>query len=253
MTTPRLSVPVRGKGRHYENPRTGERVPSVTNALSILDKPALPRWSAGLVAKKAYEIRHELLEMDEDEAVKWLRNAPWRKSEEAADRGTTIHEWLEKSMLGEELPELTGEAIEYESAAHRWLDDMQPEPVRLEATMFGDGYAGTADGIVRIDGQTWLIDFKTSKALYESAALQLAALWGCNQMVTVDYTSLQEVPEIDRVAAIRIGTEGVYEMVEVVDLHNHWTAFNYCLKLWEWKHNVKPYGDSYTRRNPDEA
>lgn len=252
MTTPRLSVPVRGKGRHYENPITGELVPSVTNVLSILDKPALPRWSAGLVAKKAYEMRHDLVDMDEDEAVKFLRNVPWRKAEDAADRGTTIHEWLEKSMLGEELPELTGEALDYEAAAHRWLDDMQPERVRLEATMYGQGYAGTADGIVRIDGVTWLIDFKTSKALYESAALQLAALWGCTSMTTLDYTDLQTLPTIDRVAAIRIGTEGVYEMVEVDSLDEHFKAFLHCLELWRWKHDVKPYGSEYKRRNGDE-
>jgi len=252
VSAPQLSVPVRGKGRHYKSPIGGTLVPSVTNVLSILDKPALPRWSAGLVAKKAYEMRHDLLDMEEDDAVKFLRNVPWRKAEDAAERGTTIHEWLEKSMLGEELPELTGEALEYEAAAHRWLDDMQPEPIRLEATMFGEGYAGTADGIVKIEGETWLIDFKTSKGLYESAALQLAALWGCTQMVTPDYESLQEVPRIDRVAAIRIGTEGVYEMVEVVDLHKHWKTFMHCLDVWDWKNNVKPYGDEYKRRQADE-
>ena len=241
MTAPQLAVNVRGKGRHYRNPKTGKLVPSVTNILSILDKPALSRWASLETAKAAAALKESLPSMDDEEIVSTLKGAPWQKADRAADRGTTIHEWLEKAMLGEPVPELTGEALEYEQAAHGWLDAFQPEPVRLECTLFAPSYAGTADGIVRINDENWLIDFKTSKGLYESAALQLAALYACDHVANED--SWYDRPHVDRVAAIRIGTDGVFEMQEVVDLAKHAKAFRACLSVWNWKKSVKPFGD----------
>jgi len=240
LTAPRLAVNVRGKGRHYEHPKTGKLLPSVTNILSVLDKPALPRWAAIETAKEAAKLKASLPDMDDEEIVASLKSAPWRKADKAADRGTTIHEWLEKAMLGEPVPDLDGEALEYEQAAHGWLDAYKPEPVRLECTMFDHSYAGTADGIVKLNGQNWLIDFKTSKGLYESAALQLAALYACR--IVANEEGWEDTPQIDRVAAVRIGTDGAFEMLEVEYLDEHVKAFRACLKVWEWQKSVKPFG-----------
>ncbi|MEY2965982.1 MAG: hypothetical protein RLY50_32 [Actinomycetota bacterium] len=248
MTTPILSVPVRGKGRHYRWPGTDTFVPSVTNVLSILDKPALPRWASSETAKAAAAIKHDLAGMDDDEIVSHLKGAPWRKSEKASERGTTIHQWLENAMLGKELPELDGEAADYEQAADRWLHDMQPTPVRLEVTMFATDYAGTADGVVEIDGSRWLIDFKTSKGLYESAALQVAALAACPMWSSEDFESAEPCPPVDRVAAVRIGADGDYEMLEVIDLAGLQAAFRSCLEVWKWKYEgAKPFGPKFER------
>lgn len=241
MTAPKLAVAVRGKGRHYKNPKTKKLVPSVTNVLSVLDKPALARWASLETAKEAAKLKASLPDMEDDEIVATLKSAPWSKADRAADRGTTIHEWLEKAMLGEQVPNLEGEATEYEQAAHGWLDAFGPEPVLLECTMFAPSYAGTADGIVKIGGEIWLIDFKTSKGLYESAALQLAALYACPIVASGD--SWEDRPHIDRVAAIRIGVDGEYDMLEVDKLDVHAKAFRACLKMWEWKKTVKPFGD----------
>jgi len=253
MTTPYLSVAVRGKGRHYKNPVTGRLVPSVTNILSVLDKPALPRWASLETAKAAAELKLSLPEMDDETIISTLKGAPWRKTERAADRGTTIHSWLENAMLGRPLPDLEGEAVDYVDAAERWLYDMQPKPVRLEVTMYGTGYAGTADGIVEIDGQNWLIDFKTSKALYESAALQIAALAACGDCASEDYESLVPTPRLDRLAAVRIGTDGQYEMLEVTDTKGLMKAFKGCLNVWTWKYKGdQPFSHRFMRINTDE-
>lgn len=242
MTAPKLAVNVRGRGRHYRNPKSGKLVPSVTNVLSVLDKPALPRWASLETAKAAAALKASLPSMDDDDIISNLKGAPWRKADRAADRGTTIHEWLEKAMLGETVPDLEGEALDYEQAAHGWLDAFRPEPVVLECTMFAPSYAGTADGIVTINDQVWLIDFKTSKGLYESAALQLAALYACPIVANED--SWVDAPHIDRVAAIRIGTDGQFEMKEVVDLDKHRKAFLACVKLWDWKKTTDPFGET---------
>ena len=119
MSTPALAKNVPGKGRHYQTP-DGELVPSVTNVISILDKPALPRWSAQMVAETAYRMRHSLSGMERNEAVDLLKGSPWSKSKRAADRGTDIHEWLEARLNGWELPELSDDAKPYQQAAEDW-------------------------------------------------------------------------------------------------------------------------------------
>ncbi|HEY7822245.1 MAG TPA: hypothetical protein VIG24_05410 [Acidimicrobiia bacterium] len=75
MTTPALAQNVRGKGRHYQHPN-GDMVPSVTNVIGILDKPALPRWAAKMVAESAYRMRHSLAGMEQNEAVDMLKGSP---------------------------------------------------------------------------------------------------------------------------------------------------------------------------------
>src|SRR5690606_18036550 len=175
VTEPALAFNVRGRGRHYRHPVTGEDVPSVTNVIWVLDKPALPRWAAKVVAEQAWLLRGTLDELGRDEAVDVLKGAPWRKSTRAADRGTTIHDYLHARAQGVEPPELEGDAARYQKAADQFLDDYQPEFLYTEATVFGDGYAGTFDFMAVIDGVTVLGDYKTSKDLYPEIALQLAA------------------------------------------------------------------------------
>ena len=122
MTTPALAQNVRGKGRHYSNPQTGDMVPSVTNVISILDKPALPRWAAKMVAEAAYRMRHSLAEMEQNEAVDMLKGSPWSKSKRAADRGTDIHGYLEALLNHWEVEERTGIRVSHE-AVRLWLKE----------------------------------------------------------------------------------------------------------------------------------
>src|SRR5690554_103495 len=127
MTEPALAFNVRGRGRHYRHPVTGEEVPSVTNVIGVLDKPALPRWAAKVVAEQAWLLRGTLDELGRDEAVDVLKGAPWRKSTRAADRGTTIHDYLHARAQGVEPPDLDGEAAKYRKAVDGFLDLMKPE------------------------------------------------------------------------------------------------------------------------------
>lgn len=241
MTTPALAQTVKGRGRHYAIPGTDRLVPSVTNVIGILDKPALPRWAAKSVAVTAWELRASLPNMDEAEAIDVLKGSPWRKSQRAADRGTTIHEWLQARVRGVVLPDVDGEAVEYVEAAESWYQRFQPREVHTEITMFADTYAGTADAILEIEGQTWLIDYKTSSGLYPEVALQLSALATCDLMVLPDGET-QDVPPIDRVAAVRIGKDGEWEMREVTDRHRCAAVFDYMLEVWMWQKSGNPLG-----------
>lgn len=241
MTQPALAENVKGKGRHYRHSITGELVPSVTNVLDIISKPALPRWSALEVAKAAASYKHSLASLEDDEIIDQLKGAPWRKSERAAERGTTIHGYLEARLLGREVGRMEGQAARFRPAADRWLDTVQPELLAAEQTLFGDGFAGTTDAILRVDGETWIVDFKTSKALYDEAALQLAAL------AHAEYLPDGQPHDwvFDRLVAVRIGEDG-WEAKEVDDPWGAYEAFVAALNLWLWKHDratwrEKPY------------
>ena len=238
MTQPALAEHVRGKGRMYRNPSTDELVPSITNAIGVLSKDAIPRWAAKMVAETAYRMRHALPEMDEAEAVDMLKQSPWSKSKRAADRGTDIHAYLESRITGVEPDLLSEEASQYVAAAEAWLDVWQPEPLMTETTVFGIGYAGTGDLWCRMDGHETIVDFKTGKALYPDSALQIAGLWGASEaMVEGD---LRLAPPVDRGCLVLIGQGGKHETRDVPDLQGAFEAFESAVHLWWWRNGGKP-------------
>jgi len=240
VTTPALAENVRGKGRHYRTP-DDMLVPSVTNVIGILDKPALPRWAAKLVAERAMHLKHSLAAMDDNEVVDTLKGAPWSKSKRASDRGTDIHAYLEALMNRLEPEELSDDALPYKDAADDWFDRVGAsfEDVQTEVTLFHPSYAGTTDLIGILDGNACIVDFKTSKAIYDEAALQLSALAGCYTDAS-GASVLWRNPdgtlfEMPRLIVVRIGTDG-WEEKEVADPDAAMTAFFGLLEAWHWRH-----------------
>ena len=236
MTTPALAENVKGKGRHYRHPN-GELVPSITNIIGVLNKPALPRWAAKSVAEQAAAMKTSLPNLEDAEIVDMLKGAPWRSSTRAADRGTTIHAYLETRLQGLTPKEISGDAARYRKAADAFLEEWQPKPVAIEQTVFGDGYAGTGDlWAVLANGATAIIDYKTSKAIYAEAALQLAALSYADLLP--DGTTLTD--PVDEAWVIRIGEDG-YEAKRVANLEYNYAAFRACLQAWHWMNGEGVY------------
>ena len=239
MTTPELAQNVKGKGRHYPHPVTKELLPSITNVIGVINKPALVGWAAREVATKAWELRRSLQEMEEADALQVLKGAPYRKSGRAADRGTTIHAYLEARLNGLQPEVLDGEARQYQAGADAWLADWQVEPLATELTVFADEYAGTGDLWCRRDGTLCIVDFKTGKAIYSEAALQIAALYGAH--LTADGSSTPHSFETGPVEGwvVRIGENG-YEAKQVESLEYCLDAFMAAVALWQWQ-NVEVY------------
>jgi hypothetical protein len=238
MTSPALAYNVRGKGRHYKHPMTAVEVPSVTNVIGVLDKPALPRWAAKMVAEAAWKMRTSLSEMGRDECIDVLKGSPWRNSGRAADRGTSVHDYLEAKAAGRDV-ELTGEALTYKAGADEFLERYRPEFVLTEFTVFGDGYAGTADALVRIGGRLLVADYKTSKALYPEIALQLAAIRYAESIV--DDEGGRPMPEVDGCVGVLITPTGC-QVREVDAGPDAFRAFRACLDAWHWRKGGNPVG-----------
>jgi hypothetical protein len=103
----------------------------------------------------------------------------------AAEEGTAVHNAVEELIAGKEITWMD----EYGHAkynltvwqmilkAAEFFKLHKPEVIAAEEFTFSDKhqYAGTADLIVRMDGEIWLLDVKTSNGLHRAYELQLAA------------------------------------------------------------------------------
>jgi len=241
MTTPALAQNVKGKGRHYAVPGSDVLVPSVTNVIGTLNKPALVGWAARLVAETAASLKTSLASMEDDEVVDLLKGAPFRKTTKAAGRGTDVHTLVEDRLNGvDSLVDPTGETRKYLRSIDKFFTEHEVSARHTEVTLFGDGYAGTADFVGHIDGTLVLADWKSGKGLYDEVALQLAALAGCSTMV-VDGETVK-TPKVDGLVAVAF-TEKGYVIKHVVDRENAYRAFLSLLDVWRWKHGGGVLGE----------
>lgn len=212
MTVPKLSVAASGyQGRGYKNPKTGEVVPGVTTVLDALDKGGILPWH--IEQTIAYAVTHldDLMNRTEEQGMGFLRykTRPSQKKineildtyddeallysglvlNDLAELGTWIHNYIDEDMNDRFTPEPVNHIhVELMDAYHQLRNAHLFEPLLTEVTIFGNGYAGTADYLGKIDGMMTLGDWKTSRRVYDSHESQLAAL-GAGE------TMFREVPE----------------------------------------------------------
>jgi len=119
---------------------------------------------------------------------KWLKDAGTDADtirDEAGRRGSIVHELTERYDRGEEVSLLTDDGwpgykmLEW-SMFERYVDfstRFEPEHLIVEQNFVSPelGYAGTIDRVMEVGGKCYLVDIKTSNAIYDSYWLQLAA------------------------------------------------------------------------------
>lgn len=227
----------------------GKPVPGVTTLLSGgLPKPALPRWAAKTVAEYVADNLHDLESwgrMGRDQLVAALKQKPWTDRNTAAARGTEVHALAEKVVHGEEVavPEHLHTWVE---GYARLLDTHGIEPIVTEVPVAhrGDWYAGKPDAIVRMGGETWLLDWKTSKSVYGETALQTAA-YARAEFYAPTPDDEQPMPHIDRIGVVHItATESVlYPLGDIDEAFKTFRHVAYIAKRADWIKGL--IGDPY--------
>lgn len=126
---------------------------------------------------------------------KWLAEKGWDEAEAikqaAGDKGSKVHSAIVDVILGKEIridtqyknpktgvmEELTLEECDCILSFVKWKKETNPKSIIWEMTTFNDedNYAGTIDYICEIDGELWIIDFKTSKSVWTEYELQVNA------------------------------------------------------------------------------
>ena len=150
-------------GRYYQ--RNGEYYPSVTYVLSHYPKG------------KFFE--------------DWLKKVGYSADyivKKASEEGTQVHEMIEAYLNGEELKFLEHGRPMY--APNIWQmflrfvdfwEEYKPTLIEAEIHLFSDELkiAGTCDMVCEINGELWVIDFKTSNHLQTTYDLQTAIYAKC--------------------------------------------------------------------------
>lgn len=239
MTLVRKDRTYRGKPTHsYE--LDGQKVQGVTTLLSKgLPKPALPPWAARTVAEYVADnpdaVRQMLDTMGRESVVGALKGVPWDKRDEAAARGTDIHDLAERIIHGEEVavPEhLAGYVQGYVDWLDAWGVVMHATEmvVGRRPSQGVPGYAGTFDADVTMGagdlaGKRGLLDWKTSKGVYGENGLQLAAYANADFYLDADGTE-QPMPAYDFLGVVHITPTGT-DLYVVQDPAAAWRIFRH--------------------------
>jgi hypothetical protein len=211
-----VSTIKRGGSRFYVDPDDGDiKVPGVTSVVGMLPKDFLTFWAAKEAAEAAvgnWDIVGKLIQRDPKGAVDYLKGAHRRKSTAASDLGSAAHDLFERLARGETVHD---RHVHMDVKPHvRWfrefLQEVQPEFLYLEETVWSDThrYAGSFDAIARIGGETVVLDWKTSKAIYDSVALQLSAYRYADRIILADTGESVDIPEMAGGAALNVRPEG---------------------------------------------
>lgn len=179
----------------------------------------------------------------------------------AGKEGTQVHEAAEALVNGEEV---------------NWIDDYgkakysqfvwemilkfydfwtthKPELITAEEFTYSDKhkYAGTADLVVRMDGEVWLLDLKTSNSLHRAYDMQLAAYAKSIEEakgIKIDRTGIIWLKAMTRSNSTK---KGVYQgkgwQIKVVDeIEKNFDLFMTVYKLYKLDNpTVKPIYKEY--------
>ncbi len=223
----------------------GETVPGTTSITGIIDKSTPLMWWVANEARSYIKDNltpgESLDEVEIDELAEGARLAHKRSSSKALSIGTVVHkyaeDWIKSKLMGGSEPdfpeneEAQESAIEFLDWAERsdiiWLGSEQmvyhPE----------HRYAGTYDAIARIDGDLYIIDFKTSKSIYKEYYLQAVAYMKAQQVSTDRY--------IDGIAICRFPKNSAgFEVEKITDddeIERHWQGFLGALQVYRWKNS----------------
>jgi len=179
----------------------------------------------------------------------------------AGKEGTQVHEAAEALVLGKEV---------------NWMDDYgnakysqvvwemilkfydfwstyKPELISAEEFVYSDEfkYAGTADLLVKMDGETWLLDIKTSNNLHRSYNLQLAAYAKAIEEakgIKIDRTGIIWLKSSTRSTSKKKGTyQGKGWQIKIIDeIDYNFDLFKTIYKLYLLENpNTEPIYKSY--------
>jgi len=189
-------------------------------------------------------------------------------AERAALVGTNVHDALELVANGQnvEYPNYTIEewglilkGCEFLSASQYTPDGWEPMPhpweleiLAVEAKFVAPelGYGGTIDLVANLNGKVWLLDWKTSKSVYDEYALQLTAYakaWNLSGMDKVErmgvlwLKSEHKGPAKNGPTAKSTGIQGRGWGLRDFTEKNNWPACQAILEAFRWQNpNYKP-------------
>lgn len=189
----------------------------------------------------------------------WLKDVGHNSdiiASKAAAEGTQVHNAIDSFLSGDEIFWIDeyGKAqysLEVWKMILKFTDfwnTHKPELISKEYHLFSDvhEYAGTADLIVRLNNQVWLIDTKTSNSLHTSYGLQLSAYsmaWNETHTTPIERTGVLWLKASTRT----VGKDGKiqgkgWELKEYGKIAENFTMFKNIYEIYKLENpDFKPY------------
>ena len=243
VTSPLLAIDG-PTGRYY--PRWGRRLPSATTLIGQLAKPGLLDWIKRKVAEAALS----------GCSLQDAMSAPDDHRDKAGRLGDAVHGHAENMMRAvmdyatdDELREYVKAIPEAKVRSRtgswlQWFFDYRPIPLYVEATLFNEdkGYAGSCDLIAVIPGfnddGAIATDYKTSKGVYGTVALQLGMYTDAETLVDDDGVEYENPARGSSVAAVLHIKPHSYEF-RAVDLTGVERAISALCAIKYWLDNYE--------------
>lgn len=206
----------------------GQWIPGVTTILNVVAKPGLTKWAASSVAEYVADNREaieHLYAAGRGPMVAALKEVPWQKRDDAADRGTKFHDYAERILRGEEV-DVPDEHVGLVESALAFMDDYSIQPILMEGRVGSRKhmYGGSFDLIADSSLGRCIFDWKSSKRLYASTAFQNVAYAFAD--FVGENGDEQPVPEVERSFGVHIRSDGydVHELAFGDDVYTEFLA-----------------------------
>lgn len=227
------------KARFYHE--EGRDLVSVTTALDILSKPALPPWYAKqerLTFEQA--IKDAVKEkVPHPELFKWVVQqvgeikAGEKKAAVAAKLGKSVHAAIDCHLRGDVAPRMSTQARKVFKSWLKWWESARLEVIAVEKMVYDLelGYAGTFDLLARHpEHGVILFDWKLTNYLYNEHDLQ---------NIAYRHAAAKRGMPSDKGVVVRLPKDGKPPEPHLVnDEENTIEDFARCLALWKWRQKV---------------
>jgi hypothetical protein len=193
----------------------------------------------------------------------WLKDVGHNSdiiASKAATEGTAVHKAIETLLEGKEVNwidenGLTNYSLEVWKMILKFQEfyiKIKPKIIATEYHLFSDNheYAGTADLIVEIGNDRWLIDIKTSNSLHTSHDLQLAAYavaWNETHNEIITRTGILWLKAATRSEGKKDVIQGKGWQLKAVDnIATNFEMFNKIYDIYKMENpDAKPSTDLY--------
>ena len=160
--------------------------------------------------------------------MKWLAEKGWDEAEmvkeAAGEKGSRVHKAITDILMGKtvkindkysdnednEEKELSADEYEAIMSFVSWINEVQPEKIiAVDYTLVNEpeGYAGTIDMKLKVKGEVWIVDIKTSANIYPSHEIQVSAYKRADK-------------ECQKIAILQVGyrrNKNKYKFTEIAD------------------------------------
>lgn len=166
---------------------------------------------------------------------------------EAGARGSHIHQAIEQIISGETLKidtpvmngqtgkeeELTTDEWEAVKSFVDWNNEVNPKYILSEKNVISrkHRYAGTIDCLAEVNGELYLIDFKTSKSVYTSHIIQVSSY---------KQALAEEMPEYAgcKLAILQVGYALNKKKWKWTEVDDKFTLFQHTYAMWQEENPV---------------